>query len=291
LIRAVVVSRTDGLGARLIAFGNGIRIARALGVPCHLAWNEADQVGGLDASRLFALDDLPPGITFARMPHILREIEAGRIAFDRAMRVIPRSILDGTEVLLCGHHWFQRFDDEPDTPALRQDFAAALRSIPPARAIAARIEAFAARHDLGPAVGVHVRRGDIVGHPSEIHRNRVVDLERYYAVLDAVATEARLFLCTEDPAVIEAFSARYPGRVFGFPTSSYDRQDGSAAEDAMTELTLLGETRFIVAGRSAFSRCAAARNARPLILLENKDSFERSLEIALATLTRSGLRG
>jgi hypothetical protein len=49
-------------------------------------------------------------------------------------------------------------------------------------------------------------------------------------------------------------------------------------------MILLSETRFIVAGPSAFSRYAAARTIRPLIVLENRHTFEESLDIAKAAI-------
>jgi hypothetical protein len=282
-MRAVVVYRIDGLGGRLLALGNGIRMARVLGVPCYWAWGSFQHVAGVENPRwLLDAPRLEAAVTIGSLTRALRQSGAKHILYDRAADVIERAELAEADVLLCGIGRVQRLSDEADGARLRRDLAAALSAVAMAPALHQRALAFAARHDLRPAVGVHVRRGDLIGYPIERERRRLVGLDRYFAVLDEVAGDAPLFLCTEDREVIEAFEARYPGRILRYPTRSWDRGDREALAEALIEMFLLSATRFIVGGLSAFSRFAAARRAIPLAVLHEGHSLERSVEIATA---------
>ena len=286
LIRAVVVYRHDGLGCRLMSLGNGLRIARRLGVQCYMAWNERDRIGGI--GNLGILLDVPamaPEVIVLTLAQALRELSPAHIAYDRHKSVVRGESLTDADVFLCGYPELQRFDDEVDSPELRNSLADALRLLAPAPALAKRIRDFTSQHDLAAAVGVHVRRGDIV--TNERYRGRIIELDRYFAVLDAVAPDEPLFLCTEDQPVVEAFLARYPGRVMRYATRSWKRGERAAAEDALIEMMLLSGTRYIIGGQSAFSRFAAARNLIPFALMENRHGLDKSIEIATAA-TRAG---
>jgi hypothetical protein len=282
-MRGVIVYRMDGLGGRLMALGNGIRIARVLGVPCYFAWESFEHVAGVDdPRRLLDAGRLDAAVKTGNLTFGFREFGARRILYDGANEVIDRAGLAGAHVLLCGLGRVQRLSDEADSARLRLDLAAAMSAIALAPALHRRALAFAARHDPRPAIGVHVRRGDLIGYPVPRERRRLVGLDRYFAVLDAVSGDAPLFVCTEDQSVIEAFETRYSGRILRYPTRSWDRGDQEALAEALIEMFLLSTTRFIVGGPSAFSRFAAARNALPLAVLSESHSVERSVEIAIA---------
>ncbi len=280
-MRGVIAYRMDGLGGRLMALGNGIRIARVLGVPCYFAWESFEHVAGVtDPRRLLDAERLDAAVKTGKLTFGFREFDARRILYDGAKDVIDEAELAGADVLLCGLGRVQRLSGEADSLRLRGDLAAAMRAIALAPALSRQALAFAARHDPRPAIGVHVRRGDLVHYPVERERRRIVGLERYFAALDAVIGDAPLFLCTEDPKVIEAFDGRYPGRVLHYPTRSWDRDDPEALAEALIEMFLLSTTRFIVGGPSAFSRFAAARAAIPLAVLSESMSVERCIAIA-----------
>jgi hypothetical protein len=290
-MRAVVVYRTDGLGSRLMAFGNGLRLARVLGVPCYLTWNEPHLVGGIsDLGHLLDMQRLPPDVKVRRLVYALKELDPSRMLYGRSEDVLDREAVAGSDVLLCVFSRMQRFSDEVDSPRLAEDFATAASCIVPVPALVGRARSFAARCDLRAAVGVHVRRGDLVGHPMEQERIRLVELDRYFAVLDAVAPDRRFFLCTEDQSVIGAFEARYPARVYHYPARSWARRERVALADALIEMFLLSGTQFIVAGPSAFSRFAAARRAIPLVVLQNGESVEQSIAAAEVAAREARLR-
>lgn len=282
-VRAVVVYRTDGLGSRLIAFGNGLRLARALEVPCYLSWNDPHEVGGLsDLGELLDLRQMPPTVKVVRHAEALLELLPRRICYAGIEAVIDREALSGADVLLCNLGHLQRFSDEAPSAQLNADLARALRGLVPAPELADRIRSFSASHDVRGAVGVHVRRGDLIGHRDEKERRRMVGLDRYFAVLDAVAASEPLFLCSDDLSVVGAFQERYPDRVLRYPTTSWARNDRESTSDALIEMFLLSATQFIVAGPSGFSRFAAAKRARPLVVLRNVHSLEQSLAMAYA---------
>jgi hypothetical protein len=284
-MRAVVVYRADGLGSRLMAFGNGLRMARVLGVPCYWTWNERQRVGGIDdLGRLLDMQRLGPDVRILPLFDALKEIGPARLCSDGIKGVVSREAVAGADVLLCGITQLQRLSDETLSPGLRRGFAAAISCIAPTPMLVDRARRFAAAHDLRSAVGVHVRRGDLIGHKAERERIRLIELDRYFVVLDAVAPDAPLFLCTEDQSAIDAFRARYPSRVFRYPTHSWSRDDEAAVGDALIEMFLLSATKFIVAGPSAFSRFAAARRAIPLVLLQNRHSVAESVALAEAVV-------
>lgn len=288
-MRVVVVYRGDGLGSRLMAFANGLRLARVFGVPCYLTWNEPDHVGGItDPGRLLDMRRLPNNVRIVPLFSALKNIGPARIYYDGVRGIVDREALADADVLLCGLAHIQRLSDEADTPELRKNLAAAMACLVPAPALADRARAFNAECDVRDAVGVHVRRGDIVGHRIPRERVRLIGIDRYFAVLDAVASDRPLFLCTEDQSVVDAFAARYPGRVLRYPTRSWSRDDAVAVEDAMIEMFLLSATKFIVAGPSAFNRFAAARKAIPLVLLQNRDSVQQSIALAIAAVRDAG---
>ena len=231
----------------------------------YMAWNERERIGRI--GNLGVLLDLP-----AMAPEV--------VALTLAQALRRRALLAGADVLFCGYPEVQRLDDEVDSPELHGGLAAALRFLAPAPALADRIRDFTASNDLAAAVGVHVRRGDIV--TNERHRDRMIELDRYFAVLDAVAGDDPLFLCTEDQPVVDAFLARYPGRVLRYAARSWVRHERTAAEDALIEMMLLSATRYIIAGESAFSRFAAARSLIPPALIENSQGVGDSIGIAAA---------
>ncbi len=272
-----------------MAFGNGLRMARILGVPCYWTWNERTRVGGVEhMGDLFDVGKLGPDVQVLPFFKALTAIGPARLCSDGAKGVVSLEAIAGADVLLCCNGNIQCLGDEELSPALRRGFAAATSCIVPAPALAEKARQFAAAHDLRSAVGVHVRRGDLAGHRVERERIRLIGLDRYFAALDVVAADAPLFLCTEDHSVIAAFQARYPGRVFRYPTRSWVRDDATAIRDAVIEMFLLSATKFIVAGPSAFSRFAAARSMLPLVVLENGHSMEESIELAKAAVAALG---
>lgn len=289
MVRAVVVYRHDGLGSRLMAFGNGLRLARVLGVPCGLAWNEPQKVGGiLDPGQLLNLRRLPANVRFAPLFNLLQNLGPVRICNDAALGVVDRRALETADVLLCGLSQIQRMSDEADSPELRAGLAAAMRCLVPAPPLVEPLRQFMAGHDLAAAVGVHVRRGDLPDQPAERERLRLIGLDRYFAVIDAVFRHEPLFLCTEDSSVIDAFQARYGARVFHHPTRSWVREEEAAASDALIEMFLLSATKLIVGGPSAFSRFAAARSGLPLVVLRSDVAVERSIELAASLVEAAG---
>jgi hypothetical protein len=284
-MRAVVVYRQDGLGNRLLAFGNALRLSRVLGVHCYIAWNEPQRVGNITSyAHLLDMHRLPSNVRLRRIDQGLRELAPSRIGYAGNAEIVDPAALAGTDVLLCVRPQMQRLEREAASPRLAQDFAAALGCLVPVPRLADRARAFAAAAGIRGAVGVHVRRGDLEGHPLERERIRLIGLDRYFAVLDAVAPDSRLFLCTEDGTVIDAFRARYASRVLIYPTRSWNRDDRAATDDALIEMFLLSATRFIVGGPSAFSRFAAARALVPLVVLENRHSVAESIDAATAAL-------
>ncbi|MCB1498091.1 MAG: hypothetical protein KDJ86_20065 [Bauldia sp.] len=295
-MKTVIGLRRDGLGARLMTIANGLRLARLLDVPFCFAWISDKALANIEREEIdysipFPDDTLnipifdssamaEAGARFGTIDDCLLYSEPYSLFADSASAMISRSEVSSADAVLCSCAHFQRFDDEPYMEA-RSSLSNAFGAVYPNARIALRAAGFLANHDLRSALGVHVRRGDLLEHPiGGPHRNRVVDLPRYFRLIDRIGESRPLFLCTEASDVIEAFHARYPGRVTTFPATSWDRSSPAAVADAFAEILLLSETATIIAGNSAFSRAAAGRGMKPLLMLREVDVAENDLVAA-----------
>ena len=106
-------------------------------------------------------------------------------------------------------------------------------------------------------IGIHVRRTDHSGAIS------LSPDESFYVFLDG--QEGDFFLCTDDEEVEKSFFERYGNRITSYKKRSRERDKEIAIQDALIDLCLLAECRFIVgSSASTFSSCASFWGGKPL---------------------------
>lgn len=106
-------------------------------------------------------------------------------------------------------------------------------------------------------IGIHVRRTDHSGAIS------LSPDESFFVFLDG--QQGDLFLCTDDEEVEYSFQKRYGNRVISYKKRCRERDTEIAIQDALIDLCLLAECRFIVgSSASTFSSCASFWGGNPL---------------------------
>jgi hypothetical protein len=271
-IAAVLGYRHDGLGARLMAMGNGLRVAAKVGCPFGFVWTtDPDLANIAEPSALFdiaamAKADVP---FMSIVDAFVLPVDSRLIFATGNLSTLDIAAVPAGSTLLTTCAATLLLQDEAVIVA-RNGLSKAMKKIVPTPQIVERSEAFMNRHDLPTAIGVHVRRGDIVRPDYPRRDQRVVALDQYFAMLDLNRTrDEQIFLCTEDRSVIDAFEVRYPNRVLRYPTRSWDRADRGAVEDALVEIIALGRTSFVIGGPSCFSRAATGLGLNPLVAIVN----------------------
>ncbi|GIG53831.1 hypothetical protein [Demequina activiva] len=256
----LLASRSDGVGGRLAALLNGMRLARLLGVPLRLIWPADHGLG-------FGMTIPPAEQVFS--PRFLAE-HADAPHDGRRTRRLPaeevslkdlRSRLDAREAwampLALLDTWVT--DREAAGPFRREfdevEFAPAF-----ATAVAA-----ADAIDVEPTwSALHVRGGDIVFGRNRrhfIHTRKAVP----YPVVDALAQQLRAegltpLLFGQERDVLETLARRHGGQV------ALDLLPGElqGLPLALAEMVLMSRMPRIVASDSVFARMATALSGTPL---------------------------
>lgn len=131
------------------------------------------------------------------------------------------------------------------------------------------VESFARTYPLSACIGVHVRRGDLAAAPGGM--TRFVSTQQFFEVLDERHPGSLLFVCCEDPAVVEEFKERYKERVFCLPPGPVERQDDAAMARALVEMILLSMTKELVGSASSFVVFASIYGDKDLNVLWPKN--------------------
>lgn len=120
-------------------------------------------------------------------------------------------------------------------------YGALLRTWRPAEAVREGVEACAREFDEG-TVAVSVR-----SWPDARQRQALFRIEQFFAVLDGLR-DRRFFLSVDDPAVVDAFRARYGTRLLESRrrTAAGDRGSSAGMRDIMVDLLLLSRCRTMV---------------------------------------------
>lgn len=266
MARFVIANRFDGLGGRLINLLLSMSLARHLEAKLMIHWPNGPDLSGRSLDCLFTSPMTGP---YGRTP-------AGcRIDWDdlaRSDEIHSLRLIGNHDTLL------QADADNHDAIALRNvnlraittldrfteavvrhDCRALFDTLMPHRRVLDKVAGYGGLPRLPGSVGVHVRRGDLAGHGSAIHRERLVDLDTYFAALDAY--EGRdIFLATDGTDVAARFHARYGPRLHMLEKGwliGHSRRSCRDIRHALAEIILLSRCRSIVSGPSNFSRAAA----------------------------------
>lgn len=120
--------------------------------------------------------------------------------------------------------------------------------------------------ELKNIVGVHVRRGDIVKHRLVCHRNRCIKNEVYYKFLDERNIKL-IFLCSDSEQIYNDFGKKY--KIIRYYHRELTRNSSLGIQDAFIDMILLSQCKYIIGGHSKFSQCASCIGNNELIILKN----------------------
>jgi hypothetical protein len=258
--------RPDGLGGRLAALLNAIRLSQLLGLDYRFRWGDnlvddahhavptATQVFSADYWQRHGDADRPieqqPGIKASAAalgrPHTLDELQTELLSYN------------GFTVPL------ERLDHYLDAPGVSDPYSAEFSQIEFAPEIAASLEHARTVELPANAVGLHVRSGDIVFGKYRryfVHTRKVIS----YPVAKAVIAELErrghtVILFGQDEALANDL-------VSGSNTiKAADLLDGGTpTQQALAEIVLLSRLSMVVARNSLFAEQAASISGIPLI--------------------------
>lgn len=291
--RRIVVKRTDGLGARLIALTRVWRFAAVVGAEVDMWWPPLSYVfRDSDATdwRPDALFDLAAsdlsGLRFVgdgRPP----PTPAGRISIetDPRFRDGLRLGLDADAlfaqgpVIEAGGQAVLRVRGEGDE-AVAAGLAATFARLVPSAPVRAALAQAARSGAEPPYAAVHIRRGDVLlgllhairaGHPRDrlatLIRSAIRRCPPVPLLLDAADADrpgGRVMVFGDDPALVAEARSRLGGRALN--------QDAAAAglgplQRALMDIHLLRDAEAICLGSSAFAQLpASVGRARSIVV-------------------------
>lgn len=274
---SIISARIDGIGGRLGAAVNGMRLARKLHASYSLLWQQHPAAANItDPGYIFDVSAMRElGGSFITLTDFLTQPKGGGcIYFDAsAPRILPESAEASTWVISSAHPSALPNEKGEDIRAGLAEAADSMLRFSPF--IQKRIEAHPTVSSLKQMVGVHVRRGDLIGNLNPIHRNRIIPEESYFFVIDAAFSDRDIFLCTEAEDVILAFRKRYGSRLVLPETLGWGRDSMELTRQAVIELALLSRCRVILGSNSSFSRSASFLENRPFLCLSLDSGFDR----------------
>ncbi|KQS54293.1 hypothetical protein ASG17_11640 [Brevundimonas sp. Leaf363] len=279
----LVAYRTDGLGSRILNLAWTWRVARRLGAQTIVYWSgtpggDVEHFGrGYQAGRLFDLFDIyrrDAGVVFVdgdpKPVRGLTRIDKRPDWKRNGLRGWPAQDVFGAE----DHAYYTVCDplllegERPDDAG--REACALLAELTPNRVVRRRVKQIAAEVDLSSMVGVHFRRGDIVGRlaglGAELQQTGSAPpelaewIEHFFArcaPADAYAAEAtrqagtgaELLVCSEDPDAAALFSDRARS-LAPFLT------DLPSVQAAMVEMLALARCGQIISTGSRFGQAA-----------------------------------
>lgn len=290
LVSHVYGLRHDGMGSRLACMLNGIRWAEHFEAPYTFTWIvRPDAANVASPSVFFDVEWMAERDARFGSPIELLLSQAGgglfySDGFGQALDMDAASKASKW-IISCSH--LSHAKGESHTATRRAISDAFQRRVRFSAEIIDKVNAFTRATQLEGAIGVHVRRGDIVNHHRKIDQDRAIPPARYFEVIDLLPYSAPVFLCTEDHEVQKEFLDHYGARLVLPPTQSWDRRSATDALDAVVDIALLSRCFFIVGGMSAFNRAAAYMHNRPLAVIGH--DTKRNFLISANACSQSGL--
>jgi len=216
-IKGTIVShRNDGMGARLIAALNGIRVARAYDLPWHMSWTThgRTRIEVRYPAQIFDGDWLAANVSDVEVITGLYEDLIDLSTFDdtmtserfRQMARDGRNFLSGSAMGVTVLPW----EDADEVAAQLPDCLDGLHFSAPIRAMIGRIdEVFQGKR----LTAYHIRRGDIIHDPiasNKLWPNKYIPREFYETHLDRTLRdpEARVLVFSDTPEEVARLKAR-----------------------------------------------------------------------------------
>ncbi len=255
--RFVVAARTDGLGERLNALLNAIRLADLLGVEFRFSWplrpaHEPKQAI-VPAEDFFSADFLAA--------HLIEHDTSGYVALDgRAedLGALRDQLTAAERGLLTPNRWLGRFIDHRAVAGVSGGFSAEFARIGFHPRIQAAIDAAGAAPLPEDTAGIHLRAGDVLHGPLlafNRHTPKIVPAPVARALMEGFRAEGRdVLVFGEDRELIDEL-CHSTGAIDG--GSLRPPGDLTQPEAAMFDITLLSRCEPIIGGNSGFVRQAA----------------------------------
>jgi hypothetical protein len=261
LQKVVIARRVDGLGGRLAAVLNAMRLARLLGVDYTVGWDDR-----------LADDAFHPVPGPEGMFHPAWWEEHGETEKVPALRLRSHGELLTLERLqeeLQPVNGFivpkERLETFIDAPGVAGPYSGEFEDIHFAAPFAAAIDAARAVPLPEGSIGVHVRSGDIVYGPYRrylVHTRKVIAFPVARAVIEAlVARGEYVVVFGED----DALTAELIGGTPAVAASSLLPADLGVAERALADTVLLSRMSSVVARDSAFAQFASMLSGLRLV--------------------------
>lgn len=260
---SIVAHRNDGMGARLIAMLNAVRVAQDHGLPWHVCWTTHGQTRPelREPTQIFDPDFVAAKFSDVETMQDLYEdlidlstvtAGQGRDGFLDAARS-GRNFLSGAAMGVIVLPWEQAADVAARLPqALDQ-----IRFSAPVRAMMARIDETLKGARL---VAYHIRRGDIIHHPvasNKLWPNKYIPREFYELHLERTLEDpkARVICFSDTPQEVARLKAR-SDRVVSFDDLLGQSNLTLGARDFLELYAMSRCARIYGPPESAFSQTA-----------------------------------
>lgn len=256
--RVVLARRNDGLGERLNALLNAMRMADLLGVDFRFSWPEmfgdkpqhaivpAEQFFAADFLAAHLIDDADAWDGYAAPAGHAKDLEALRLELTSAERG-----------LVAPNRWLGKYVDKT-VPGIRGGFSGEFARIGFHPQIETAIDAARAVPLGDKPVGLHLRAGDVF-HGTRRSWNRLTSKVMPAPVARELIARFRadgseVVVSGQDQEVIDELCATHGA----IDAASLRRQeDWSKAADAMFDIVVMSRCERIIGGNSGFVRQAA----------------------------------
>jgi len=257
--RVVLAGRTDGLGERLNALLNAIRLANLLGVDFRFSWPR--RPAGEAQQAIEPAEDFFSAEFIAA--HLIEHDTIGtryRLPSGRApdLEALRDQLMAAEGGLLAPNRWLGRFLDHRAVSGVSGGFSTEFARIGFHPRIEAVRRAAGEVPLLGEAAGLHLRAGDILHGDLETWNRstaKIVPAPVARALTERLRAEGRdVLIFGQDQDLIDELC-----RSTGALDASSMRPPGvvTQAEVAMFDLALLSRCDPIISGNSGFARQAA----------------------------------
>ncbi len=264
----IITNIIGGLGNQMFQYACARALSIKLGLPLKVAvdmFHGYTLHQGLELSKVFALDlvfaqpaDLRGMIGTARAHPGVRKVLARpsfaclrnrRFIAEPSSRYWPELSQHVDSGAYLHGYWQSEYYFSEYAADIRQEFS--FRHV-----FAGKNAEVARMIQSGPAISVHVRRGDYVSNPKALSMHGTCTPEYYFSAIDTLlerVPRARLFAFSDDPQwVAEVLAPRYPGLVL---------VDHNHGEHSYHDMHLMSLCQHNIIANSSFSWWGAWLNA------------------------------
>jgi hypothetical protein len=296
MARFVIAHRNDRLGTKLQTVVSAGRIAKKIGAKLLIAWDR--KKNSLNTRNIFSDDFCEPyeeGKSSGNFisSNLIEEWRPNAKFHEKG--VIDPAAVKNSEVLLFDKPAILKFSEESEDE-IKNECISYWNGIPLNRTVTDRLDAFIGTCGLGDYIGVHIRRGDIVGNirklpvddSERLNRfctqflNRFVYDDAYFSAIDEIREQRKMetgiFLCSDTQSIFKKYIKKYGIGRIAHLDSEFTQQYPDQA--ALLDMLLLARTNTIVSGGSYFAQFAANISHANWIDLRNTYDWRKAIEEA-----------